>query len=49
MITYEQPTWSVTTQIRYIPEGILNRNWIGPQDEGYSPYLPNSCQRQPDR
>ncbi len=42
VITYKQPTWSVTTQLRYIPEGILNRNWVGPQDEGYSPYLRNS-------
>ena len=42
VITYQRPTWSVTTQFRYIPKGILNRNWIGPQDEGYSPYLPDS-------
>ncbi|SKB97571.1 TonB-dependent receptor domain-containing protein [Sphingopyxis flava] len=42
VIGYEQSNWSVTTQFRYIPKGILNRNWVGPQDEGYSPYLPNS-------
>jgi len=42
VVTYARPTWSVTTQYRYIPRGYLNRNWIGPQDEGYSPYLPNS-------
>lgn len=42
VVTYSRPTWSVTTQFRYIPRGILNRNWVGPQDEGYSPYLPNS-------
>jgi iron complex outermembrane receptor protein len=42
VVTFARPTWSVTTQYRYIPRGILNRNWIGPQDEGYSPFLPNS-------
>jgi hypothetical protein len=40
--TYAAPTFSLTTQFRYIPKGILRRDWIGPQDDGYSPYLPNS-------
>jgi outer membrane receptor protein involved in Fe transport len=42
VITYEQPAYSITTQFRYIPRGILNRSFIGPQDDGYSPYLANS-------
>lgn len=42
VMTYERPTWGVTVQTRYIPRGILNRNWVGPQDPGYTPYLINS-------
>ena len=42
VITYARPTWSITTQLRYIPAGILNRNWFGPQDSGYNPYLKDS-------
>src|SRR3546814_3457940 len=26
----------------YVPKGLLNPNWIGPEQDGYSPYLPNS-------
>jgi len=42
VVTFSRPTWSVTTQLKYIPEGILNRDWLGPQDEGYSPHLPDT-------
>ncbi len=42
LITYLQPRYSVTGHVSYIPEGILNRDWVGPEDPGYSPYLANS-------
>jgi outer membrane receptor protein involved in Fe transport len=42
VITFERPTWSVTTQLIYIPPAILSRDFIGPDDPAYSVYLPNS-------
>lgn len=42
VMTYSQPSWSLTAHMSYIPRGILNPNWIGPEQKGYSPYLPNS-------
>jgi outer membrane receptor protein involved in Fe transport len=42
VMTYSQPRWSATAQVKYIPEGILNRDWIGPDHPNYSPYLTNS-------
>ena len=42
VLTYQRRTFSVTTQFQYIPAGILNRDWIGPDDPAYTPYLPNS-------
>lgn len=42
VITYSQPRYSVTAHMGYIPSGLLNPAWIGPEQEGYSPYLPNS-------
>jgi outer membrane receptor protein involved in Fe transport len=42
LVTYAQPSYSFTAHMSYIPEGILNRNWIGPEQDGYSPYLSNS-------
>ena len=42
VIGYQRPTWAITTQYQFIPAGILNRDWIGPDQAGYSPYLPNS-------
>jgi iron complex outermembrane receptor protein len=42
VITYSRPSFSLTAHMSYIPRGLLNPNWIGPEQEGYSPYLPNS-------
>ena len=42
VITYEQPSYSITTQLRYIPHGLVSRTFIGPQDEGYNISLPTS-------
>lgn len=42
VITYSQPSYSLTTHLSYIPRGLLNPAWIGPEQDGYSPYLPNS-------
>jgi len=42
VITYEQPGYSITTQLRYIPHGLVSRTFVGPQDEGYNVSLPNS-------
>jgi len=42
VLTYERRTFGITTQFQYIPSGILNRDWIGPDDPAYTPYLPNS-------
>jgi hypothetical protein len=42
VMTYSQPRYSITAQVKYIPEGILNRDWIGPDDSRYTPYLTNS-------
>jgi outer membrane receptor protein involved in Fe transport len=42
VITYEQPTYSITTQLRYIPHGLVSRTFVGPQDECYNVSLPNS-------
>src|SRR3546814_2541677 len=32
----------LTAHMSYVPKGLLNPNWIGPEHDGYSPYLPNS-------
>lgn len=42
VLSYERRTFGVTTQFQYIPPGILNRDWIGPDDPDYTPYLANS-------
>src|SRR3546814_2889897 len=42
VVTYAQPTYSLTAHMSYVPKGLLNPNWIGPEQDGYSPYLPNS-------
>src|SRR3546814_8444359 len=42
VVTYAQPTYSLTAHRSYVPKGLLNPNWIGPEQDGYSPYLPNS-------
>src|SRR3546814_10582795 len=42
VVTYAQPTYSLTAHMSYVSKGLLNPNWIGPEQDGYSPYLPNS-------
>jgi outer membrane receptor protein involved in Fe transport len=42
VITYSQPTFSVTAHVSHIPKALQNPDWIGPEQAGYSPYLPNS-------
>lgn len=42
VITYSQPTFSITAHVAHIPKGLQNPDWIGPEQDGYSPYLPNS-------
>jgi outer membrane receptor protein involved in Fe transport len=42
VLTYAQPIWSITGHVSYIPEGILNPLWIGPDDPRYSVNLANS-------
>jgi outer membrane receptor protein involved in Fe transport len=37
ILTWEQPTFSVTAHGRYVPPGLLNDAWIGPHQDGYSP------------
>ncbi len=42
IITYSQPSYSLTAHVSYIPDGIQNPDWIGPSQPGYSVNLPNS-------
>jgi hypothetical protein len=42
VLTYSRGNWSVTTQGRYVPEGILDPTKVGPEDDGYRVNLPNS-------
>lgn len=42
VITYSQPAYSLTAHIAHIPKALQNPDWIGAEQEGYSPYLPNS-------
>jgi iron complex outermembrane receptor protein len=41
-LTYDNGPFNVTGSMRYVGEGILNVERIGPEDEGYSPGLQNS-------
>jgi outer membrane receptor protein involved in Fe transport len=41
-LTWSQNPWSVTVQNRYVEGGKFSPLYVGPQDPGYSPYLPNS-------
>jgi len=42
VITYSQPRYSLTAHVAHIPKALQNPDWIGPEQDGYSPYLPNS-------
>lgn len=42
VITFHTNGYSLTAHGKYIPESILNRDWIGPDDPNYSVNLPNS-------
>jgi outer membrane receptor protein involved in Fe transport len=42
VITYSQPRYSLTAHVAHIPEALQNPDWIGAEQDGYSPYLPNS-------
>ncbi len=42
VISYVEPMWSITTHIRYIPQGILDPTKIGPNQPGYNVNLANS-------
>src|SRR3546814_779232 len=36
VVTYAQPTYSLTAHMSYVPKGLLNPHWIGPEQDGYS-------------
>ncbi len=42
VISYVEPGWSVTTHLRYVPQGILDPTKVGPNQPGYNVNLPNS-------
>ena len=42
VITYSQPAYSLTAHLSHIPKALQNPDWIGAEQDGYSPYLPNS-------
>lgn len=42
VITYAQRLYSVTAHLNYVPRSLLNPDWIGAEQDGYSPYLANS-------
>jgi outer membrane receptor protein involved in Fe transport len=42
VITYSQPSYSLTAHVAHIPKALQNPDWIGAEQDGYSPYLPNS-------
>ncbi|MBT2189121.1 TonB-dependent receptor [Sphingobium sp. H33] len=42
LIAYDGPGFNTTMTLRHVGQGILNREWTGPEDAGYAPTLPNS-------
>ena len=43
LIGYERNRVTATMTIRHIGRGVLNHEWIGPEDPGYAPGLANSA------
>ena len=41
-MTYQSDRFSGQVQVRYISSGLYNVTYIGPDQEGYDPLLPNS-------
>lgn len=42
ILSYARDAWTATLQGRYVNQGKVNASWIGPEDSGYDPALPNS-------
>jgi outer membrane receptor protein involved in Fe transport len=42
VVTYSTSAFSITGHVSHIPRAILNPDWIGSEQAGYSPYLSNS-------
>jgi outer membrane receptor protein involved in Fe transport len=42
IIGYDADRFNTTMTIRHIGRGVLSREWIGPEEPGYAPTLPNS-------
>jgi len=42
LISYDADRFNATMTVRHVGKGVLNSEWIGPDDPGYAPTLPNS-------
>jgi len=42
LFAYDSGRFNATMTIRHVGRGILNADWVGPEDPGYAPTLPNS-------
>jgi len=42
LVGYDTGRFNFTATVRHVGKGILNADWIGPEDDGYAPTLRNS-------
>jgi len=42
LVGYDVGRFNAMVTVRHVGRGVLNREWIGPDDAGYDPALPNS-------
>jgi len=42
LIAYDSERFNATITVRHIGKGILNKEWVGPEDQGYDPTAPGS-------